>query len=74
MKKLTISDVAKRAKVSQGTVSAVINGKTNVKPSTRDHILEFAELADIECVLIDGLTSITALKKELRWNESVSWS
>jgi DNA-binding LacI/PurR family transcriptional regulator len=40
MKKLTISDVAKRAKVSKGTISAVINGKTNVKPSTRDHILE----------------------------------
>ena len=41
---------------------------------TSEHILEFAELANIECVLIDGLTSITALKKELRWNESVSWS
>ena len=40
MKKLTIEDVAKRAKVSKGTVSAVINGKSNVKPSTRDHVLE----------------------------------
>ena len=40
MRKLTIVDVAKRAKVSKGTVSAVINGKSNVKPSTRDHILE----------------------------------
>lgn len=40
MRKLTIVDVAKRARVSKGTVSAVINGKTNVKPSTRDHILE----------------------------------
>ncbi|HTY00894.1 MAG TPA: LacI family DNA-binding transcriptional regulator [Bacteroidota bacterium] len=40
MKKLTIVDVAKRAKVSKGTVSAVINGKSNVKASTRDHILE----------------------------------
>jgi LacI family transcriptional regulator len=39
-RKITISDVAKRAKVSKGTVSAVINGKTNVKSSTRDHILE----------------------------------
>jgi LacI family transcriptional regulator/LacI family repressor for deo operon, udp, cdd, tsx, nupC, and nupG len=37
---MTISDVAKRAKVSKGTVSAVINGKANVKSSTRDHILE----------------------------------
>lgn len=40
MKKVTISDVAKHAKVSKGTVSAVINGKANVKSSTRDHILE----------------------------------
>ncbi|HTY01255.1 MAG TPA: LacI family DNA-binding transcriptional regulator [Bacteroidota bacterium] len=40
MRKLTIVDVAKRAKVSKGTVSAVINGKNNVKVSTRDHILE----------------------------------
>jgi LacI family transcriptional regulator len=39
-RKITISDVAKRAKVSKGTVSAVINGKANVKSSTRDHILE----------------------------------
>ncbi len=39
-KKVTISDVARRAKVSKGTVSAVINGKSNVKSSTRDHILE----------------------------------
>jgi DNA-binding LacI/PurR family transcriptional regulator len=40
MKKITIEDVAKRAGVSKGTVSAVINGKNSVKPSTRDHILE----------------------------------
>ncbi len=40
MKKITIEDVAKRAKVSKGTVSAVINAKTSVKPATRDHILE----------------------------------
>lgn len=39
MKKITIEDVAKRAGVSKGTVSAVINAKTTVKPSTRDHIL-----------------------------------
>lgn len=40
MKKLTIEDVAKRARVSKGTVSAVINAKNTVKPATRDHILE----------------------------------
>ena len=40
MKKITIDDVAKRASVSKGTVSAVINAKNTVKPVTRDHILE----------------------------------
>jgi LacI family transcriptional regulator len=40
MKKITIEDVAKRARVSKGTVSAVINAKTTVKPGTRDRILE----------------------------------
>jgi DNA-binding LacI/PurR family transcriptional regulator len=40
MKKITIEDVAKRARVSKGTVSAVINAKNTVKPGTRDHILE----------------------------------
>ncbi|MCW8848657.1 MAG: LacI family transcriptional regulator [Melioribacteraceae bacterium] len=39
MKKMTINDVAKRAGVSKGTVSAVINAKNSVKPVTRDHIL-----------------------------------
>lgn len=39
MKKITIEDVAKRAGVSKGTVSAVINAKSSVKSSTRDHIL-----------------------------------
>ena len=39
MKKITIEDVAKRAGVSKGTVSAVINAKNTVKPTTRDHIL-----------------------------------
>ena len=37
---MTIEDIAKRAKVSKGTVSAVINAKTTVKPETRDHILK----------------------------------
>ncbi|MGB2870191.1 MAG: LacI family DNA-binding transcriptional regulator [Bacteroidota bacterium] len=40
MKKTTIEDVARRARVSKGTVSAVINAKSTVKPATRDHILE----------------------------------
>jgi DNA-binding LacI/PurR family transcriptional regulator len=40
MKKITIEEVAKHAGVSKGTVSAVINAKNTVKPSTRDHILK----------------------------------
>lgn len=40
MKKITIVDVARRAGVSKGTVSAVINGKKSVKATTRDHVLE----------------------------------
>ena len=40
MKRITIDDVAKRAGVSKGTVSAVINSKDTVKPRTRDHILD----------------------------------
>jgi DNA-binding LacI/PurR family transcriptional regulator len=39
MKKITIEDVARRAGVSKGTISAVINAKNTVKPATRDHIL-----------------------------------
>jgi DNA-binding LacI/PurR family transcriptional regulator len=40
MKRITIEDVAKRTGVSKGTVSAVINARNTVKPTTRDHILE----------------------------------
>lgn len=40
MKKITIEDVAKRANVSKGTVSAVMNAKNTVNPVTRDHILK----------------------------------
>ena len=40
MKRATIDDVAKRAGVSKGTVSAVINAKDTVRPVTRDQILE----------------------------------
>jgi len=39
MKRITIEDVAKKAGVSMGTVSAVINKKTTVKPSTRNAVL-----------------------------------
>jgi DNA-binding LacI/PurR family transcriptional regulator len=39
VKKVTISDVAKRAGVSLGTVSAVINEKNTVKPETRKAVL-----------------------------------
>ena len=39
MKKVTISDVAKRAEVSIGTVSAVINEKDTVKLETRKAVL-----------------------------------
>ncbi|HCV41940.1 MAG TPA: LacI family transcriptional regulator [Bacteroidetes bacterium] len=40
MKRITIVEVAKRAGVSKGTVSAVINARRTVKPSTRDYVLE----------------------------------
>ncbi|MDE3057981.1 MAG: LacI family DNA-binding transcriptional regulator, partial [Bacteroidota bacterium] len=40
MKKITIEEVAKKAGVSKGTVSAVINARNTVKPGTRSHILE----------------------------------
>ena len=39
MKQITISHVAKRAGVSVGTVSAVINGKNTVKQSTKERVL-----------------------------------
>lgn len=40
MKRVTIEDVARRAGVSKGTVSAVINAKTSVRAQTREHILD----------------------------------
>lgn len=40
MKRVTMEDVAKRAGVSKGTVSAVINSKNTVKSQTRDRILQ----------------------------------
>lgn len=39
MKRITIEDVAEKSGFSIGTVSAVINGKSTVKPKTRDRIL-----------------------------------
>ena len=40
LKEITIGEIAKRAGVSKGTVSAVLNEKNYVKPSTRDNILQ----------------------------------
>ena len=40
MKKITIVDVAERAGVSKGTVSAVINAKNSVHQATKDHVLK----------------------------------
>lgn len=40
MKKITIEDIAKRAGVSKGTVSAVMNVRNTVRTETRDHVLE----------------------------------
>lgn len=37
---VTIYDVAREAKVSMATVSRVVNGNQNVKPSTRDKVNE----------------------------------
>jgi LacI family transcriptional regulator len=40
MKKMTIEEVARKAGVSKGTVSAVINSKYKVNPETREHIIK----------------------------------
>ena len=40
VKGITIAEIAKRAGVSKGTVSAVLNSKSKVKPSTRENILQ----------------------------------
>jgi LacI family transcriptional regulator len=39
MRRITINDVARKAGVSKGTVSAVINAKNTVDPGTQDRIL-----------------------------------
>jgi L-arabinose isomerase len=36
---------------------------------TAEHLRDFAEVAGIEFVLIDGATRLTEFEKELRWNE-----
>jgi L-arabinose isomerase len=37
---------------------------------TAEYLLDFSEMAGIECVLINKQTSIHQLKNELRWNEA----
>jgi len=37
---------------------------------TAEHLRDFAEIAGIELVLIDGETRLAGLEKELRWNEA----
>jgi len=36
---------------------------------TAEHMEDFAEMAGIECVMIDARTEIPAFKQQLRWNE-----
>jgi L-arabinose isomerase len=36
---------------------------------SREHLEDFAEMAGIECVVIDEETTIPSIKKELKWNE-----
>jgi LacI family transcriptional regulator len=40
VKEVTIEEIAKRAGVSKGTVSAVLNDKNKVRPSTKENILQ----------------------------------
>jgi L-arabinose isomerase len=37
---------------------------------TTEHLQDFAEMAEMECLLIDNTTDPAAFKKELRWNEA----
>ncbi len=39
-------------------------------PVTVEHLRDFAEIAGIEIVIIDGKTDIHQLRNELRWNEA----
>ena len=36
---------------------------------TEEHLQDFAEMADVECLLINDKTEIREFKNELRWNE-----
>jgi L-arabinose isomerase len=36
---------------------------------TPEHLENFAEMAGMECLIIDANTSVAAFVKELRWNE-----
>ena len=36
---------------------------------TAEHLTDFAEMAGMECVVIDQTTTVPAFKKELRWND-----
>ena len=36
---------------------------------TTEHLRDFAEIAGIEVVVIDGATDIHQFRNELRWNE-----
>lgn len=35
----------------------------------REHLEDFSEIAGIECLMIDRHTTLSSVKKELRWNE-----
>src|SRR3972149_2025377 len=37
---------------------------------TAEHLEDFAEMADVEFLLIDKDTRVSDFKKELRWNDS----
>jgi L-arabinose isomerase len=37
---------------------------------TSEHLNDFAEMADIECLLINNETTLRSFKNELRWNET----
>jgi L-arabinose isomerase len=37
---------------------------------TTAHMRDFAEMADVEFLVIDGATEVNEFKKELRWNEA----
>ena len=40
---------------------------------TKEHLEDFADMAGVEFLVIDGETRLADFKKELRWNESYYW-